>query len=62
MTVRTSQFSPWNVGKLAYSLSAGLAPVNLPPVVNTTKAGSAIPVSASDQELTPPLTKSPLRL
>lgn len=44
VTVRTSQFSIWNVGKLSYTLKAGLEPVNLPPVVNTTKAGGAVPV------------------
>ena len=47
VTVRTSVFSTWNVGKLSYALQAGLEPVNLQPVVNTTKAGSAIPVRFS---------------
>jgi hypothetical protein len=45
--VRTSQFSTWNVGKLSYTLKTGLEPVNLPPVVNTAKAGRAIPVRFS---------------
>ncbi|MGZ4665412.1 MAG: PxKF domain-containing protein [Frankiaceae bacterium] len=44
VTVRTSHFSTWNVGKVSYALTAGLEPVNLPPVVNTTKAGNAVPV------------------
>ncbi|MDQ1629892.1 MAG: TolB protein [Actinomycetota bacterium] len=44
VVVRTSHFSTWNIGKLSYTLKAGLEPVNLPPVVNTAKAGSAIPV------------------
>jgi probable HAF family extracellular repeat protein len=44
VTVRTSAFSTWDFGKLAYTLKAGLEPVNLPPFVNTTKAGGAVPV------------------
>jgi probable HAF family extracellular repeat protein len=44
VTVRTSHFSTWNLGKLSYALKAGIEPVNLQPIINTVKAGSVIPV------------------
>jgi hypothetical protein len=47
ITVRTIHFSTWNFGRLAYSFTGFAAPVNNMPVVNTTKAGSAIPVKFS---------------
>jgi hypothetical protein len=47
VTVRTTQFSKWNLGKLVYAFNGFYQPVNNEPVVNTTKAGSAIPVKFS---------------
>jgi mannan endo-1,4-beta-mannosidase len=44
ITVRTIHFSTWNVGRLAYSPGGFLQPVDNMPVVNSAKAGSAIPV------------------
>jgi len=45
VTVRTSHFSTWSLGKrLYYNLSGPFPPVDAPPAVNTAKAGSAIPV------------------
>ena len=47
ITIRTIHFSTWNFGRLAYAFGGFIAPVNNMPVVNTTKAGSAIPVKFS---------------
>lgn len=44
VTVRTSHFSTWSLGRLAYSLVGPFQPVDPAPVVNTVKAGSAIPI------------------
>jgi hypothetical protein len=44
VTVRTSHFSTWSLGRLAYSLQGPFQPVDPAPAVNTAKAGSAIPV------------------
>jgi Tol biopolymer transport system component len=45
VTVRTSRFSDWTLGRLAYQLSGLLAPVDPLPTVNSAKAGSAVPVT-----------------
>src|SRR5207237_9212373 len=44
VTVRTSHFSTWSLGRPAYSLSGPLSPVAAAPAVNTVKAGSTVPV------------------
>jgi hypothetical protein len=44
VTVRTSHFSTWNLGRLSYALNGPLQPVDASPTVNTAKAGAAIPV------------------
>lgn len=45
VTVRTSHFSTWSLGKrLKYDLTGPFPPVDASPAVNTAKAGSAIPV------------------
>lgn len=44
VTVRTTHFSTWSVGRLAYTLSGFFAPVDNLPTINTVKAGSAVPV------------------
>ena len=44
VTVRTSHFSTWSLGRLAYRLSALRQPVDAFPTLNATKAGSTIPV------------------
>lgn len=44
VTVRTSRFSTWTLGAVDYDLTGPTAPVDAYPVVNTTKAGSAVPV------------------
>jgi hypothetical protein len=46
VTVRTSHFSTWSLGRLAlkYSLAGPFAPVAAAPAVNLAKAGSIIPV------------------
>jgi hypothetical protein len=45
VTVRTSGFSTWTLGRLAYQLSGPLTPVDPLPVVNRVKGGSAVPVT-----------------
>ena len=44
VTVRTSRFSTWSLGRLDYDLAGPFQPVDAAPAVNTTKAGSTIPV------------------
>jgi probable HAF family extracellular repeat protein len=44
ITVRTTQFSTWSVGRFAYVLSGFFASVDNLPTINTVKAGSAVPV------------------
>jgi hypothetical protein len=44
VTVRTSQFSTWSLGRLSYHLTGPFPPVATAPTVNTAKAGSTIPV------------------
>jgi hypothetical protein len=44
VTVRTSHFSDWTLGRLTYSLTGPLAPIAAAPIVNTVKAGASIPV------------------
>lgn len=44
VTVRTSQFSTWSLGRLNYQLAGPYQPVDPAPAVNSAKAGSAIPV------------------
>lgn len=44
VTVRTSHFSTWSLGRLAYRLEGPLAPLRAAPAVNDGKAGSTIPV------------------
>lgn len=44
VTVRTSHFSTWSLGRLKYDLTGPFQPVDAAPTVNTAKAGSAIPV------------------
>jgi hypothetical protein len=44
VTVRTSHFSTWTLGRLAYSLTGPFPPVDAQPTVNTVRAGSAVPV------------------
>jgi hypothetical protein len=44
VTVRTSHFSTWSLGRLDYRLSALRQPVDSFPTLNATKAGSTIPV------------------
>jgi hypothetical protein len=44
VTVRTSHFSRWSVGRLVYSLTGPFAPVAAAPTVNTAQAGASIPV------------------
>ena len=44
VTVRTSKFSTWSLGRLSYQLTGPFQPVEAAPTVNTAKAGSAIPV------------------
>ncbi len=44
VTVRTSHFSTWTLGRLDYDLTGPFQPVDAAPIVNTAKAGSAIPV------------------
>jgi hypothetical protein len=44
VTVRTSHFSTWTLGKLDYDLTGPFHPVDALPTVNTAKAGAAIPV------------------
>lgn len=45
VTVRTSHFSVWTLGRLAYELVGPLAPVAPLPTVNVVKSGSAVPVT-----------------
>ena len=45
LTVRTSRFSTWTAGRLAYQVSGPLAPVDPLPTVNRVKAGSAVPLT-----------------
>jgi len=47
LTVRTSQASHWNFGKGGFTVSGFFRPVDNRPVVNSAKAGSAIPVKFS---------------
>ncbi len=44
VTVRTSRFSVWSLGRLQYGLAGPLPPVASLPAVNRAKAGSAVPV------------------
>ena len=44
VTVRTSHFSTWTLGRLDYDLAGPLQPVDAYPTANTAKAGSAVPV------------------
>ncbi len=44
VTVRTTHFSTWALGRLKYSLSGPFAPVDALPTINVSKAGSAVPV------------------
>ena len=44
VTVRTTHFSTWSVGRFAYTPSGFFAPVDNLPTINTVKAGSAVPV------------------
>lgn len=44
ITVRTSRFSTWTLGVPDYDLSGPTAPVDAHPVLNTARAGSAVPV------------------
>jgi hypothetical protein len=44
VTVRTSHFSTWSLGRLTYALSGPFQPVDPSPTVNTAKAGAAVPV------------------
>lgn len=44
VSVRTSHFSTWTLGRLAYELEGPLQPVDPAPTVNTAKAGAALPV------------------
>jgi hypothetical protein len=44
ITILTDHASTWNVGMRAYSFSGFFSPVDKPPVVNSVKAGSAIPI------------------
>jgi hypothetical protein len=44
VTVRTSHFSTWSLGRLKYVLTGPFQPVDAVPTLNTAKAGSAIPV------------------
>ena len=44
VTVRTTHFSTWSVGRFAYTPSGFFSPVDNLPTVNTVKAGSAVPV------------------
>ena len=44
VTVRTSHFSTWSLGRLDYRLSGLRQPVDAFPTLNATKAGSTIPV------------------
>lgn len=47
VTVRTSQFSTWTLGRPQYSFAGPFQPVDVFPTINTAKAGSAIPVNFS---------------
>ena len=47
ITVRTTHFSTWNVGRLKYGFVGFNQPVDNLPTLNTTKAGNAIPVKFS---------------
>jgi hypothetical protein len=47
LTVRTSQASHWNFGKRGFTISGLFQPVDNLPVLNSVKAGSAIPVKFS---------------
>jgi hypothetical protein len=47
VTIRTTHFSTWNLGRLKYGFAGFLQPVDNLPTVNTTNAGNAIPVKFS---------------
>jgi hypothetical protein len=47
VTVRTSHFSTWSLGRPSYTVSGPFGAVSAPPIVNTAVAGSAIPVNFS---------------
>lgn len=44
ITILTAAASTWNIGLRVYDFSGFFSPVNSAPVVNSTKAGSAIPI------------------
>lgn len=47
VTVRTSHFSDWSLGRLDYDLGPVLAPVDPLPTVNSVTAGSTVPLKFS---------------
>lgn len=47
ITARTSQFSKWSIGRVAYAPSGFFAPVDNLPTINIVKAGSAVPIKFS---------------
>lgn len=44
LTIRTTAFSTWSVGRLAYDVDGSFPPVDPLPTLNRVKAGSAVPV------------------